>query len=217
MSRRLRVRAGTPWTTRTTTASLRRFDACFGAFVEELKSLELYDRSVIVVTSDHGDSLGEEGRMDHAYTLYPEIARVPLIVHVPTAMRGRLTWDVARPAYTTDLTPTLYQLLGHDPVSPGAHFGLSLGRPQGNPAPPPRDHMIAASYGSVYGALMNGATSMYVVDAIQRREMAFTIGDGAEPGSPTPVTAAMRVQAAAVIRQTVESIARSYGYTPPGR
>ncbi len=38
---------------------VRRFDACFGAFVDDLKARGLYDNSIVIVTSDHGDSLGE--------------------------------------------------------------------------------------------------------------------------------------------------------------
>jgi arylsulfatase A-like enzyme len=42
---------------------VRRMDACFGSFVDDLKARGLFDRSIIIVTADHGDSLGEEGRM----------------------------------------------------------------------------------------------------------------------------------------------------------
>lgn len=194
---------------------VRRFDACFGGFVEDLKSRGLYDNSIIVLTSDHGDSLGEEGRMGHAYTLYPEIARIPLIVHVPQAMRERYAWDTARAVYTTDLTPTLFRLLGHDPVSPGDFYGESLARDPAAPAVPPRDRMIASSYGSVYGAVMRDGTRMYVADAVERREMQFAIGAGAEAGRRVEVDAATRREGTDVIKTTVESLARAYRYSPP--
>ncbi|MDQ3169177.1 MAG: sulfatase-like hydrolase/transferase, partial [Acidobacteriota bacterium] len=196
---------------------VRRLDACFGAFVDELKARGLYDRSIVILTSDHGDSLGEDGRMGHAFTLYPEIVRVPLIVHVPAAMRERYAWDPDRPAFTTDLTPTLFRLLGHDPVPPQPFFGESLAVVPGEVRPTPRDRMLAASYGSVYGALLDGATRLYVADAIQRREMAFTIGDGAVPGSATEVTPAIRRQGGDLIRATVDAIARQYRFSPPPR
>ena len=51
---------------------MRRLDGCFGAFVDDLKASGLYDDSLIVLTSDHGDSLGEQGRMGHAYTVFPK-------------------------------------------------------------------------------------------------------------------------------------------------
>ncbi len=196
---------------------VRRLDACFGAFINDLKASGRYDRSIVIVTSDHGDSLGEGGRMGHAYTLYPEIVRVPLIVHVPAAMRDRYSWDVQRPAYTTDLTPTLFRMLGHEPVPLQPFFGESLAAVPGETRLPPRNRMIAASYGAVYGALLDGATRLYVVDAIQRREMAFEIGDGPAPGSAVPASAALRRAGGDVIRATVESIAQQYQFSPPPR
>ena len=196
---------------------VRRFDACFGAFVDDLKARGSFDNSIIIVTSDHGDSLGEEGRRGHAYTLYPEVVRVPLLVHVPPALRERWSWDLARPAYTTDLTPTLYRLLGHEPVPPQPFFGESLAGVAGQPRPAPHDRMIAASYGSVYGALLDGASQLYVADAIQRREMAFRITDGAVPGVPEAVTPALRREGGEVIRSTVEALARQYRFSPSPR
>lgn len=194
---------------------VRRFDACFGAFVDDLKGKGLYDSSIIIVTADHGDSLGEEGRMGHAYTLYPEIARIPLIVHVPAALRDRYAWDTTRAAYTTDLTPTLYQLLGHAPSAPGDFYGESLAREPSSPAVPPRDRMIASSYGSVYGGVLRGGTAMYVADAIERRELQFSIGAGAEPGRRVDVDPATRRDGATVIKTTVQSLARAYQMPVP--
>lgn len=191
---------------------VKRFDGCFGAFVEDLKRQGRYDNSIIVLTSDHGDSLGEEGRIGHAYTLYPEIARIPLILHVPAAMRRTWQFDPSRVAYTTDLTPTLYRLLGHEPVSPGSFYGESLARDAAAPAA--RDRMIASSYGSVYGAVLRGGTMLYVADAIERREMAFSIGEGPLPGRRLDVDSSIRREGIEVIETAVNSIAKAYQFTP---
>jgi len=196
---------------------LGRLDTCFGAFVDDLKARGRFDNSIIVITSDHGDSLGEEGRVGHAYTLYPEIVRVPLIVHVPAAMRDRYAWDTSRPAYTTDLAPTFFRLLGYEPVPPHPFFGDSLASLPGATRPRAADRMVAASYGSVYGALMADATRLYVADAIQRREMAFEIPDGPGPGMAIPVTPAIRRDGEQVIRSTVEGLARQHQFSPPPR
>jgi arylsulfatase A-like enzyme len=193
---------------------VRRIDGCFGAFVGDLKASGLYDRSVIILTADHGDSLGEGGRMGHAYTLYPEIVRAPLIVHVPPAMRDRSSWDVRRASYTTDITPTLYRLLGHDTTSPGDFYGEPLARPLGSAAPQARDRMVAASYGSVYGAVLENGTRLYVADAMERRESAFRMAEGAAPGEAIDVTPEIRRAAAEVIEDTVQSLARAYQLPP---
>ena len=192
-----------------------RLDACLGEFVNDLKALGLYDQSIIVLTSDHGDSLGEEGRMGHAYSLHPEIVRVPLIVHVPPAMRSQWSWDDQRAAFTTDVTPTLYRLLGHDTQAPAEFFGESLAHPAGVTLPPPPDRMVAASYGAVYGALLDGGHRYYVFDAIAMRELAFSIGSDASPGKGIPVTGEIRQRGLAVIRRTVDDISRFYRYPRP--
>ena len=41
---------------------IKRMDEAFGQFLDDLKAQHLYDDSIIVLTADHGDSLGEEGR-----------------------------------------------------------------------------------------------------------------------------------------------------------
>jgi arylsulfatase A-like enzyme len=191
-----------------------RFDACLGAFVNDLKARGLYDNSVIIVTADHGDSLGEEGRMGHAYSLHPEIVRVPLIMHVPAALRSQWSWDEQRAAFTTDITPTLYRLLGHEPHAPAGFFGEPLAHPAGVAVPPPADRMVAASYGAVYGALLDGGRSYYVFDAIAMRELAFNIGSDATPGSSARVTSEIQQRGLSVIRRTVEDISTFYRYSP---
>jgi hypothetical protein len=191
-----------------------KLDACLGAFVSDLKARGLYDESIIIITSDHGDSLGEDGRMGHAYSLHPEVVRVPLIVRVPAALRSQWSWDEDRPAFTTDLTPTLYRLLGHDTRAPAEFFGESLAHPAGVALQPSADRMIAASYGAVYGALLDEGRRYYVFDAIAMRELAFEIGSDAAPGTAIPVTGEMQQRGLAVIRRTVDDISRFYRYPP---
>jgi arylsulfatase A-like enzyme len=194
---------------------IHRFDKCLGEFVSDLKARGLYDQSVIILTSDHGDSLGEEGRFGHAYSLHPEIVRVPLIVHVPPALRATWGWKDGQPVYTTDITPTLYRLLGHEPLPPSPFFGESLAHRPGAP-PPARDRMVGASYGAVYGALLDDASRYYVFDAIAMREMAFEIGDGLHQRQ-VPVTADVQERGLKVIRDTVETIGTFYKFaTAPG-
>jgi hypothetical protein len=192
-----------------------RLDACIGEFVNDLEVRGLYEQSIIVLTSDHGDSLGEEGRMGHAYSLHPEVVRVPLIVHVPPALQSQWSWDEQRPAFTTDLTPTLYRLLGHEPRAPAEFFGEPLAHAPGVTPAAPFDRMFAASYGAVYGALLDGGRRYYVFDAIAMRELAFSIGTDARPGEPIPVTGEIRQRGLDVIRRTVDGISRFYRYPPP--
>jgi hypothetical protein len=192
---------------------LRRLDQCFGGFIDDLKGRGLFDKSVVIVTADHGDSLGEEGRMGHAYTIFPEILQVPLIVHLPADLSARLHAETSAPAYTIDLTPTLYALLGRAPKPPAAFFGRPL---FGEGPPPPRSsdpEMVASSYGSVYGTLLDGARRLYIFDAIALREYSYEF-DGTGPGRAVAIDSADRERGQRAIRATVEAIAKFYGFSP---
>lgn len=192
---------------------IRRLDGCFGRFVDALKRAGLYDDSVVVLTADHGDSLGEGGRWGHAYTLFPEILQVPLIVHVPAWVRGAFATDPEALAFTVDITPTLYALLGHPPTAPGAMFGRPLFWPAGEPPPPRRadGQLLASSYGSVYGWLTGEGRRLYVADGVDFRDYLFTI-DGTPTGQARAVASGDRQEGQQAIKAAVEDIARFYGF-----
>ena len=44
--------------------------------------------SIVVLTTDHGDSLGEDGNWGHGVTIYPEVVRIPLMIHVPERLKA---------------------------------------------------------------------------------------------------------------------------------
>ena len=58
-------------------------DAFVGTFLDHLKKSGLYDRSMIVFLSDHGEGLGEHGESEHGVFLYRESIQVPLLVKLP--------------------------------------------------------------------------------------------------------------------------------------
>jgi arylsulfatase A-like enzyme len=85
-------------------------DQIVGSLLAELKSLGVYDRSVILLLSDHGEGLGEHGEPEHGLLLYTETLRVPLMLKLPGARwAGR---SVSAPAQLIDVYPTLAGLLG---------------------------------------------------------------------------------------------------------
>ena len=55
-------------------------DYCIGRIIDKLKSLGLYDDSLIIITGDHGEMLGEHGESTHSYYIYQNALRVPLII-----------------------------------------------------------------------------------------------------------------------------------------
>jgi len=84
-------------------------DYWIGRLVDELQRRGLYDRTVLVVTADHGDELLDHGRVEHGRTHFEEVMRVPLVIHVQDEGIGRV---VDQQVGLIDVTPTLLDLLG---------------------------------------------------------------------------------------------------------
>ncbi|MEE9270454.1 MAG: sulfatase [Candidatus Krumholzibacteria bacterium] len=86
-----------------------------------LRKKKLYDDTVIIFTSDHGEEFGEHGAKYH-YTLYEEVLRVPLIIKVPGAEPAVKRMRVEQ----IDLLPTVMALVQIDPregeVFPGRNI-----------------------------------------------------------------------------------------------
>jgi len=72
--------------------------------------------TLVAVTSDHGESLGEHGEASHGMTLYDAALRVPWLLAGPGVPEGRVVSGIAR---TIDVAPTLLSMAGLDPL-PGA-------------------------------------------------------------------------------------------------
>ncbi len=85
-------------------------DELVGRLVAFLKSRGLYERSLIIVLSDHGEGLGDHGELEHGVFLYDETTRVPLVVRMPGGRGGGRR--VSSVVQHIDLVPTLLDLLG---------------------------------------------------------------------------------------------------------
>jgi len=95
-------------------------DSQFGRLMDALKEQGLYDETIIVVVSDHGEGLGDHGWWYHRI-LYQEQIRVPMIMRVPGWPPGVTIRDLVR---TTDIAPTVLEALGLE--IPPETVGLSL-------------------------------------------------------------------------------------------
>ncbi len=85
-------------------------DAVVGELVAELSRLGVYDRSLVVLTSDHGEGLGEHGEDEHGVFLYRESLEIPLIVKLPGGARAGER--VPGPAQLADVAPTVLEVAG---------------------------------------------------------------------------------------------------------
>ncbi|MCG5052034.1 MAG: sulfatase-like hydrolase/transferase [Myxococcales bacterium] len=83
-------------------------DQQLGRLFEGLVREGLWERTIVVVTGDHGEGFGERGVVAHGYHLYPPQTKVPFIVRVPGLPPRR----VATPVSHVDVAPTLVNLLG---------------------------------------------------------------------------------------------------------
>lgn len=97
-------------------------DAVVARFVSFLRARGLYDRSLILLLSDHGEGLGQHGEDEHGLLLYRETLHVPLLVKLPGSRRSGTTVDA--PVGLVDVLPTVAGALAV-PVS-GATDGVSL-------------------------------------------------------------------------------------------
>ena len=84
-------------------------DAALGTFLDRLRAAGALDRTLVVIASDHGESLGEHGERTHGLFAYDATLRVPLIVWAPPALRADV---VAEPARLVDVMPTVLDLVG---------------------------------------------------------------------------------------------------------
>ena len=89
---------------------IQRTDAMFKGFLAQLEKMGLMDKTIFILTSDHGELFGEHGLLEHSNSLYREVIHVPLIFwwpgRVPASQR------VAQPVTNAALPATLLDLIG---------------------------------------------------------------------------------------------------------
>jgi arylsulfatase A-like enzyme len=90
-------------------ATLWDLDHALAALVAGLKQRGMLDDTVLVVTSDHGENLGEHGMFDHRWDLHQTLVHVPLVIRYPAKVKAG--W-VDPPVSTAGLYGTLLDLAG---------------------------------------------------------------------------------------------------------
>jgi arylsulfatase A-like enzyme/tetratricopeptide (TPR) repeat protein len=90
-------------------------DHYIGNLIEKLKSLGIFDSSLVIITSDHGEMLGEHGEDEHGYFIYQSALKVPLIFKLPGQRKPQ---RVKEAVGLVDIAPTVCSLLGIAPPEP---------------------------------------------------------------------------------------------------
>jgi arylsulfatase A-like enzyme len=117
-------------------AEIAAADRELGRLLREMKTMGLWENSLVAITSDHGEAFWEHGHWEHSQTLYEELIRVPLIVKWPgQAEPGR----ESSPVSLVDLFVTFAEAAG---VAVEAEGGAGAIARRSLTAPPDQDRIV---------------------------------------------------------------------------
>ncbi len=77
---------------------------------QRLKEAGLYQNSIIIITSDHGEAFGDRNLMEHGVSVYQDLVYVPLIIKYPYQKNNKV---IDEPVSVTDIMPTVLEVLGY--------------------------------------------------------------------------------------------------------
>jgi choline-sulfatase len=166
--------------------AVRFGDVLLGRVVDALRRAGRLDDTLLVVTSDHGEGLGEHGVFAHEVVLYDFLVRVPLVFHFPGRIPAGQVF--AEPVQLVDIVPTVLGLLGLesdadlDGVDLSAHLQHGT-RPEGR-------RYAHASY-ALRGRqryMVRSEAYKLIYDPLARREEFYDLGS--DPGETHDLVAA---------------------------
>ncbi len=188
---------------------LSRMDGCFGGFMRFLKNKGLYENSIIVLTADHG----EFGHDSHATSVEPDIMRVPLIMHVPKKIRDSYYYDTGKLIFTTDITPTLYYLLGHRPIRNDEVLGrpvITENREESLPYERPA-FLLASSYAPNYGMIDSQGRTFFSFDDAKHTQSLYDLASDPH-GDRNLLTPQAARQEDLAIHNHIAQISKAYNF-----
>jgi len=94
-------------------AEVTYHDEQMGKFLAVLKEMNLMKDTMVIVTNDHGEELGDHGRFGHGHSLHDELLHAPLLFHYEPIFKAGQFEDVVE---HVDLSPTLVDILGVSPM-----------------------------------------------------------------------------------------------------
>ncbi len=136
---------------------VRYVDENVKRIVKWLKGNDLFDNTLVVVTSDHGEEFWEHGNFEHGHTLYDELIHVPLIAAGNKLKKA----EVDRPVRLIDLLPTVLKMAG---IKSG-HYrleGIDLFDKSNAKKPVPPVFVMNTLYGPEKYGLIRGGRKLIV-------------------------------------------------------
>ncbi len=88
---------------------IRFADEYIGRLFEKLKALGVYDKTLIVITSDHGEAFGDHNDQIHGHTVYNELLKVPLIIKYPSSKKPNM--KIKKQVQSIDILPSILDIL----------------------------------------------------------------------------------------------------------
>jgi len=103
-------------------ASIAQIDLAVDSLLQRLADRGALERTIVIVTSDHGEHFGERGRQGHTTSVLTQVLHVPLLIRYPAKVPRGLRLE--QPVTLRDLPATMLDLAG---LGPGGFPGKSLG------------------------------------------------------------------------------------------
>ncbi len=100
-------------------------DFHIGELIKRLKKAGLYEKTVIIITSDHGEAFGERDFIQHENSVYQNEVYVPLLIRYPGTGQSKVVDEFVS---GVDIMPTVLDFLGYE--IPGNLQGISLLKPE---------------------------------------------------------------------------------------
>ncbi|MFX0194687.1 MAG: sulfatase-like hydrolase/transferase [Candidatus Hodarchaeota archaeon] len=86
-------------------------DFQLGKLIQHLKKIGLYENSLIIITSDHGEAFGERNLIEHAVGVYQDQVYIPLIIKYPNSRQKMIVDEIVS---VIDIMPTVLDVLGYE-------------------------------------------------------------------------------------------------------
>ncbi len=93
---------------------IAQHDHFLAQFIERLKSMGVWENTVVLITSDHGEEFDDHGSWGHGHSIFQELLHVPLIVHLPGVIDAGTRIEEA--VSTASIPATVLDYLGVDPM-----------------------------------------------------------------------------------------------------
>ena len=129
---------------------ISQMDNAIGNVLDFLEKSGELDKTVIIVTADHGDMCGSHGMVDKHYIMYDDVVKVPLVMRFPEVIPAGVCCNEFV-SHTLDIPATIFELLGIPANENMQGQSFSAWFERGNQRKPIRDCVTATYHGSQFG------------------------------------------------------------------